>query len=94
MSQCLKLGKSTLDNSFGMFRALLEYKMIERGKIFHKIGRFTPTTIVCSECGSYHKDIVNSLDVRGWTCPDCNTKHDRDVNAAKNIKLSGMLAFQ
>ena len=93
ISQCLKLGKSTLDNSFGQFRTLLEYKMLERGKIFHKIGRFTPTTIVCSECGSYHKDIVNSLNVREWTCPNCNTKHDRDINAAKNIRKSGILTF-
>ena len=94
MSQCLKLGKSTIDNSFGMFRIILEYKMTERGKIFHKIGRFIPTTIVCSECGSYHKNIVNSLLVREWICPDCNTKHDRDVNAAKNIRLYGMSTFQ
>ena len=90
MSQCLRLGKSTMDNSFGQFRTLLEYKMFEKGKIFQKIGRFTPTTIICSDCGSYHKDIVNSLDVREWICPDCNTKHDRDVNAAKNIRNAGI----
>ena len=94
MSQCLRLGKSTLDNSFGQFRTLLEYKMSERGKIFYKINRWQPTTIVCSNCGSYHKDIVNSLSIREWTCPDCGSVHDRDINAAKNIKLSGMLAFQ
>ena len=94
MSQCLRLGKSTLDNSFGQFRSLLQYKMLERGKILHKIGRFTPTTIVCSACGSYHKYIVNSLSIREWICPDCNTKHDRDINAAKNIRLSGISTFQ
>ena len=44
--------------------------------------------------GSYHKDIVSSLLVREWTCPDCGSIHDRDTNAAKNIRLSGMLIFQ
>ena len=67
--------------------------MLERGKIFYKINKWQPTTIVCSTCGSYHKDIVNSLDVREWACPDCGTTHDRDINAAKNIRQSGMLAF-
>ena len=90
MSQCLKLGKSTMDNGFGMFRALLQYKMEDQSKWLVKINRFTPTTIICSECGSYHKDIVNSLAVREWICPDCNTHHDRDINAAKNIRLAGI----
>lgn len=40
----------------------------------------------CSCCGTYHKDIVNSLRVRSWTCPDCGTFHDRDVNAARNLE--------
>ena len=90
MSQCLRLGKSTFDNSFGKFRELLAYKMCERGKVFHKISRWQPTTIVCSACGSYHKDIVNSLSIREWVCPDCGTIHDRDINAAKNIRKAGI----
>ena len=90
ISQCLKLGKSTLDNGFGMFKTLLQYKMEDQGKWLVKINRFTPTTIICSECGSYHKDIVNSLNIREWTCPDCNTHHDRDINAAKNIRNAGI----
>lgn len=40
--------------------------------------------------GAYHKDIVNSLSVREWTCPDCGTHHDRDVNAAKNILIQAL----
>lgn len=85
ISKGLKLGKSTLDNSFGRFRNYLQYKLADRGKKLIKIGRFEPSTIVCSECGAYHKDLVNSLSVREWTCPDCGTHHDRDENAAKNI---------
>lgn len=90
MSRSLRLGKSTLDNAFGQFRILLQYKMEDQGKQLIKIDKFTPTSIICSECGSYHKDIVNSLSVREWVCPDCNTKHDRDINAAKNIKKAGI----
>lgn len=94
ISQCLKLGKSTFDNSFGKFRELLAYKMFERGKVFHKIDKWQPTTVICSNCGSYHKSIINSLSIRSWTCPDCGAIHDRDVNAAKNIRKSGILSFQ
>lgn len=64
--------------------------MEDLGKQFIKIDKFTPTSIICSECGAYHKDIVNSLAIREWVCPDCNTKHNRDINAAKNIKKAGI----
>ena len=90
MSQCLTLGKSTLDNGFGMFRTFLDYKLKWRGKAFVKINKWTPTSIVCSNCGAYHKDIVTDLGVRKWTCPDCGTEHDRDVNAAENIRQQGL----
>lgn len=90
ISRCLKLSKSTYDNSFGIFRSYLQYKLEDRGKKLLKIGRFEPSTIICSECGAYHKDIVNSLSVREWTCPDCGTRHDRDENAAKNILKVGL----
>lgn len=90
ISRCLKLSKSTYDNGFGIFRNYLQYKLEEKGKKLIKIGRFEPSTIICSICGSYHKDIVNSLSVREWTCPDCGTHHDRDINAAKNILKDGL----
>lgn len=90
IAQCLKLGKSTNDNSFGKFRELLKYKLEDRGRKLIKIERFEPTSIVCSNCGAYHKDIVNSISVREWTCPDCGTHHDRDINAAKNILKAGL----
>lgn len=93
ISQCLRLGKSTMDNAFGYFRIFLEYKMKFLSKQLIKINKFTPTSIICSECGAYHKDIVNSLSVREWVCPDCSTTHDRDVNAAKNIRNAGIQLF-
>ena len=93
-SQALRLGKSTMDNAFGYFRTRLQQKLESQGKQLVKIGRFTPTTIVCSCCGAYHKDIVNSLSVRSWTCPDCGTFHNRDENAAINILNQGLLLLQ
>ena len=90
MSKLLHLGKSTLDNGFGMFRNMLAYKLYEQGTHLVVIDKWAPTTIVCSECGCYHKDVVNSLAVRSWQCPDCGAIHDRDVNAAINIRTKGM----
>lgn len=89
-SQALKLGKSTMDNAFGYFRTRLQQKLEYQGKRLMKIGRFTPSSIVCSTCGCYHKDIVNGLSVREWVCPDCRTIHKRDQNAAKNILHEGL----
>lgn len=85
------LGKSTNDNGFGMFRAFLTYKMTNRGKIFHKIDKWFPSSKTCSVCGCYHPELVNSLSVREWTCLDCDTIHNRDINAAINIRKRGML---
>ena len=90
IAQALMLGKSTNDNGFGMFRQMLEYKLSVRGKKLIKINRWTPTSTVCSNCGAYHKDIVNSLKVRKWTCPDCGASLDRDINAAMNIRKIGL----
>lgn len=85
MSKNHKLAYAIQDASWSTFTCMLQYKCKWYGKIFHKIDRFKPTSTVCSMCGVKHKDIVNSLDVREWVCPDCGTLHDRDVNAAVNI---------
>lgn len=90
VSQFGKLGKSTNDNGFGMLRTFLSYKMLRRGKIFHKIDRWFPSSKTCSVCGCYHPEIVDSLSIREWTCPDCGTIHDRDINAANNIRNRGI----
>lgn len=63
----------------------VQYKCLWYGKEFRQVDRFYASSKICSSCGTIHKDIVNSLSVREWTCPDCGTHHDRDVNAAKNI---------
>ena len=90
ISQCLKLGKSTHDNGFGMFRSMLSYKLQDRRKVFHKIDKWYASSTICSNCGIKHKDIVSSLSIRKWTCPTCGCSHDRDINAAVNIRQQGI----
>ncbi|MGW4984956.1 RNA-guided endonuclease InsQ/TnpB family protein, partial [Streptomyces mirabilis] len=85
-----RLGKSVHDAGWSTFVAMLEYKARRYGRVFVKAGRFEPTSQVCSSCGV--KDGPKPLHVRTWTCTHCGTVHDRDHNAAKNIKQAAGLA--
>lgn len=82
-------GKATLDNGWGMFTTMLDYKMTERGKHLQKIDRWFPSSQTCNICGCVNEDVKN-LNIRKWTCPHCGTEHNRDVNAALNIKREGL----
>ena len=84
MSQALNFGKSVADNSWGMFRTLLKYKLEEQGKYLVVIDKFFPSSKLCSICGYRNTELT--LSVRAWTCPDCGANHDRDTNAAVNIR--------
>ena len=70
------------------FVSILEYKCNWYGRKFHKINRFFASSKICSECG-YKLDKLD-LSVREWICPDCEMTHDRDINAAKNIRNRGL----
>lgn len=87
MMQNSHLAKALSDVSFGEFARLLEYKCIERRRIFVKVSRFYPSSKTCSSCG--HKLDALPLSVRSWNCPVCGAHHDRDVNAARNILTEG-----
>lgn len=80
-----KLAYSISDVRWSQLLNFIRYKCDWYGKEFKQVDRFYASSKICSCCGTYHKDIVNSLSVREWTCPDCGTHHDRDVNAARNI---------
>jgi putative transposase len=82
-----RLAKSVHDAGWYAFVSMLEYKAKLYGREFRKIGRFEPTSQVCSACGV--KDGPKPLAVRAWTCKECGTVHDRDVNAARNIAALG-----
>ncbi|MEW2400209.1 RNA-guided endonuclease TnpB family protein [Streptomyces sp. NPDC046862] len=85
-----KLAKSVHDAGWASFISMLEYKAERHGRTLIKIGRFTPTSQTCSTCGV--KDGPKPLNVRKWTCTACGTLHDRDTNAAINIKTAAGLA--
>lgn len=84
MLQNHKLAQSINDVSWGAFVAMLEYKAEWYGTNIIKIGTFEPSSKTCSSCGHIKKDLT--LSDREWTCESCSTLHDRDENAAKNIK--------
>lgn len=82
-----RLAKSVHDAGWSQFVGMLEYKAQRYGRYFARIGRFEPTSQVCSACGI--KDGPKPLSVRSWTCSHCATTHDRDLNAAINILAAG-----
>ncbi len=85
-------GKATLDNGYGMFLSMLEYKLADIGKYFIKVDKWYPSSQLCHCCG-YRNTLVKNLRLRKWICPECNTKHDRDINAAINILNEGLRIF-
>lgn len=85
------LAQAVGDVSFGMFLTLLEYKCSWYGVNLIKIDRFAPSSKTCGKCGYIYKGL--KLSERSWTCPECGTHHDRDFNAACNIKEFGLKAL-
>ena len=89
MSQALNFGKSVSDNGWGMFIKFLQYKLEEKGKRLIKVDKFFASSQICSVCG-YKNSETKNLSIRAWDCPKCGTHHDRDINAAINIKNEGI----
>ena len=81
-------GRKVSDLSFYQFIQIMELKCAKHNREFHKIGQWTATTKPCSDCGYRNKNV--SLSDREWTCPECGSHHDRDINAAINIRQAGL----
>ena len=81
------LAKSISDSSWGTFIGLVEYKAEEAGRKLIRIPRFEPSSKMCSECGAINQEL--RLSDRQWVCKSCGVLHDRDYNAAKNIRRVG-----
>ena len=87
MSKNHHLAKSINDASWGKFFEILSYKAEEAGRVVIKVPRFEPTSKTCSECGAINQELT--LNDRQWVCKSCGVLHDRDFNAAKNIRRVG-----
>jgi len=85
-----RLAKSVHDAGWSAFVAMLEYKARMYGRKFYRIGRFEPTSQVCSVCGL--RDGPKPLHIRAWQCAGCGVWLDRDVNAAVNVARAAGLA--
>lgn len=83
-----KTAKSTSNASMYRLKQQIEYKGGWYGKNVVKIDTMAPSTQICNCCGYRNTDLrgYDGLSIRKWTCPQCGAKHDRDINAAKNIK--------
>ena len=86
-----KLARAIADMGFGEFRRQLEYKAAQGGKTVLVVNRWYPSSKTCSTCG--HKVPKMPLRVRAWTCPQCQTHHDRDINAALNLQKVAETSF-
>lgn len=87
-----KLSKHIADVSWSKLIELIQYKSIIKGNIFHKIDKWFPSSQVCSNCGAHTGK--KPLEIRFFSCPDCGSNHDRDINAAMNILKQGLLEIE
>ncbi|MBB5938421.1 IS605 OrfB family transposase [Streptomyces zagrosensis] len=85
-----RLATSVHDAGWSAFVTVLEYKAVKFGRSFLRIGRFEPTSQVCSQCGV--KDGPKPLHIRVWECGACGAVLDRDINAAVNVAKAAGLA--
>ncbi|MGV0869369.1 RNA-guided endonuclease InsQ/TnpB family protein [Corynebacterium kalidii] len=85
------LNRGITEHSFGEFRSMLEYKTEWYGGTVVAVDRFYPSSKTCSSCGSIKTGL--RLHQRAWTCTDCGSRHDRDINAAVNINAAGLAVY-
>jgi putative transposase len=83
-----RVARAIGDCGWGTFRVMLEYKAARFGRRVVVIDRWFPSSKMCSACGFVLAEL--GLKVRAWQCPSCGSRHDRDVNAAKNILAAGL----
>lgn len=84
-----KMARAIQEAAWSTLVGMIKYKSNWYGKTVHQVNRFFPSSKTCSDCG--HKEEKMPLDIREWTCPSCGAEHDRDVNAAINIKNQGQI---
>ena len=81
-------GRKVSDLAFYQFVEILRYKCSKHKRLLKEIDQWTATTKPCSNCGFHNENLT--LNDRQWTCPECGSHHDRDINAAINILRAGI----
>ena len=84
-------GGNLRDSGYGMFRECLRVKLERQGKPFILVDRYAPVTRTCSACGTEQEAAGGRKD--SWRCPKCGAMHQREINAAKNIKAWGLARY-
>ena len=92
MGRNRKLARVIYGSAFSEFRRMLQYKADWRGNQVWAADRFYPSSKTCSYCGFVNKALLR--DMREWTCPSCGRVHDRDVNAALNLREKASSALR
>ena len=92
MSKNRILSGRLADIGWNEFIQKLSYKLEDRGNSLVKIDKFFPSTKTCSFCNNILDNI--NLSIRSWTCDQCGTKHDRDINASINIDCQGIIKLK
>ncbi|MDQ0203123.1 transposase [Pectinatus haikarae] len=87
-----QFGRKIADLGFADFVGKLKYMAGKTGSAVVEVDRFYPSSQLCSSCGYQNKEIKN-LKIREWICPQCGIQHNRDKNAAMNIKAEGERIF-
>ena len=86
-----KLAKHISDASWYEFTRQVQYKSLWYNKELIKVSQWYPSSQICSTCG--HNDGKKGLSIREWTCPNCGTVHERDINASVNILNEGLRLY-
>ncbi|NLV77019.1 MAG: IS200/IS605 family element transposase accessory protein TnpB [Tissierellia bacterium] len=84
-----KLAKSIQDVSWYELIRQLQYKSKWNNRVYHKVDRFYASSQICNNC-NYKNEKIKNLSIRKWTCPECGTYHNRDINASINILNQGL----
>ena len=83
-----RLARAISCSGWANLRAMIEYKAERAGRAIVAVDRWYPSSKTCSVCGHLLADL--GIGTRRWACPSCGTRHDRDINAAKNILAAGL----